>query len=74
MQCDGELDHPETGAEMPAGYGDSIDRFLAQFGGKLRQLRGVELAQVFRFLNLVEKRCFRHGVSLRLHGRPTAEI
>ena len=59
---------------MPAGNGDCIDRFLAQFGCKLRQLRGVEFAQVFRGLKLVEKRCFRHGVSLSLHGRPTAEI
>ena len=55
MQCDGELDHPEARAQVPAGNGDSIDRFLAQFGGKLRQLRGVELAQVFRGLKLVEK-------------------
>ena len=38
VQRDGELDHAEAGAEMAAGDGDRIDRFLAQFVGDLPQL------------------------------------
>jgi hypothetical protein len=35
MQRNGKLDHAEPGAQVPAGDGDSVDRFLPQFIGYL---------------------------------------
>ena len=48
MQRDGELDHAEAGAEMPAGDGDRVDGLLAQFGGELGQVLFRKPPQVFR--------------------------
>jgi hypothetical protein len=35
---DGELDHPEAGAEMPAGAADGVDHLRAQLVRQLAQL------------------------------------
>ena len=56
MQRDGELDHAEPGAQVPAGYGDSVDRFLPQFIGQLAQLAGVELPEIAGHFDAVEQR------------------
>jgi hypothetical protein len=60
MQRDGQLDHAEARAEMPAGDRDGVDRLLTQFvrqtgaadfrrGGAGR--RGYELGRAGAFLN-----------------------
>ena len=59
MQRDGQLDHAEAGAEMPAGDRDGVDRLLAQLVGELAQLSLVEPAEVFGGLTLIEQRRFR---------------
>ena len=56
VQRDRELDHAEPGAEVPAGYGDSVDRFLPQFIGHLAQLAGVELPEIAWRFDAVEQR------------------
>ena len=70
MQGDGQFDHAEAGAEMAAGDGDGVDGFLAQFVGKLPDLLDLELAQVGRGSDRVEKRRFTefgHGDIPILH-------
>src|SRR4051794_19285353 len=74
MQRDRELDHAEAGAEMSAGDGDGVNRLLAQFGGKLRQLRGIKLAQVVRRPHLVEEGFVGHGGVLTLTAATRPEI
>ena len=64
VQRDGELDHAEAGAEMPAGDRDGVDRLLAQLVGDLAQLIRWQPPQIGRCLDLVEKRSlgrFCHG-------------
>ena len=56
MQRDGELDHAEPGAEVPAGGGDGVDGLLAQLVGQLAQLPAVETAHVGRCFDEVEQR------------------
>ncbi len=46
MERDGQLDHAEPGAEMPAGDRDRRDRLRAQFVGELAELILVQLADV----------------------------
>jgi hypothetical protein len=55
VEGNGELDHPEAGAEMAAGDRHRIDGFLAQLIGKLAQLPALEPAQIRRRLDQVEK-------------------
>ena len=38
VQCDGQLDHPEVGAEVAAGLAEGGDQFIADFLGQRRQL------------------------------------
>jgi hypothetical protein len=59
MQRDRQLDDAETGAQMTAGDGDGVDRFLAQLGCDLTELVGGKPPQVARPLNRVEERRFR---------------
>ena len=56
MDGGGEFDHAETGAEMAAGDGDRVDRFLTQFVGDLLHLLDLELAEVVGRPDGVEKR------------------
>jgi hypothetical protein len=56
MQRNGKLDHAEPGAQVPAGDGDSVDRFLPQFIGHLAQLAGVELPEIAWRFDAVEQR------------------
>ena len=44
-----------TGAEVAACLGDRVDEFLAQLGGKLRELGFGELAKVGWDTDLVEE-------------------
>ncbi len=46
MDGDGQLDHAEPRAEMPAGHRHRRNHFLAQLVGKLRKLRLAQRAQV----------------------------
>ena len=55
MQRDSELHHTQAGSEVAAGYGDSVDRFLAQFGRQLRQVGCGKLAQILWGLHEIEK-------------------
>ena len=55
MEGDGELDHPETGAEMAAGDRHRIDGLLAQLVGELAQLPALQAAQIRRRLDQVEQ-------------------
>ena len=48
VQGDRELDHAETGAEVPAGDGDRIDRLGTQFVGDLPELALFEPPEVVR--------------------------
>ncbi|GAA0007618.1 hypothetical protein BRDID11002_76240 [Bradyrhizobium diazoefficiens] len=56
MDRGGELDHAETRAEVTAGYRDGIDGLLPQLVGDLANLLDLELAQVVRRPDGVEKR------------------
>ena len=38
MQRDSELNDTQSCAEMPAGNGNSVNRFLAQFSGELDEI------------------------------------
>ena len=55
MEGHGQLDHPETGAEMAARDRHRIDRLLAQLVGELAQLSALQAAQVRRGLDQVEQ-------------------
>ena len=45
---DRQFDDAQPRAKMSAGHRDGVDRFVAQFVGKLAQLRLFQLAQVGR--------------------------
>lgn len=55
MQGDRELDHAETGAQMTAGHRNRVDGLATQLGRNLLKLLGLEFAQVFGRIDLVEK-------------------
>src|SRR5262249_55324478 len=52
----GQLDHAESGTEMTAGHRDRVDRFLTKLVSDLPHLLDLELAQVIRGFDGVEKR------------------
>ncbi|MGY4607355.1 hypothetical protein ACVW16_005767 [Bradyrhizobium sp. USDA 4474] len=54
----GQLDHAEARAEVTAGHRDGVDGLLTQLVGDLANLLDLELAQVFRCPDGVEKRRF----------------
>ena len=56
VQRNGELDHAESGAEMAAGDGNGIDRFLTQLIRELPQLADLEPTQFFWTSNAIEQR------------------
>src|SRR6202012_1568202 len=56
MDRGGQLDHAETGAEMAARHRNRIDGFLTQFVGNLPDLLHLQLPQVIRRSDRVEKR------------------
>ena len=58
VQCGGEFDHAEAGAEMAAGHGHGVDGFHPQFVGNLPDLFHLEPAQVVWRSDGVEKRRF----------------
>ncbi len=47
VQGDGQLDHAEAGAEVPASVADAVQQLLAQFVGKLFEFRLAQSAQLF---------------------------
>ena len=51
-----QFDDAEAGAEMPAGLGDRIDKVRAQLIRDLPQPVRLELTQIFRRADLIEKR------------------
>ncbi|BCH26173.1 hypothetical protein MesoLjLb_59580 [Mesorhizobium sp. L-8-3] len=59
MQRNGQFDHAQAGAKVPAGPGDGIDQFGAQFGSDLRQVAFRQPAKVRGGADFVQKR--RHG-------------
>ena len=56
MQRDGQLDDAKACAKMAAGDGHGVDRLMPQFVGDLFEIDGLQLAQIVRRLNRVEKR------------------
>ena len=60
-----QFDDAEAGAEMAAGDRDGIDGFLTQLVGDLPDLFDLELAQVVRGADGVEKRRFTEYRSQR---------
>ena len=46
VQGDGQFDHAEAGAEVPAGAADAVQQLLAQFVGKLFEFRLAQSAQL----------------------------
>ena len=56
VQRGGQFDHAQAGAEMPAGDRDDVDQVGAQLVGELAQLVLLQLAQVFRQVDLVQQR------------------
>src|SRR5436305_8068737 len=66
MNCDGELDDPETSAQMAAGHGNGADGLLSQLIGKLPQLGAWKLAQGRRLGHLVKQWRFGSCHSYRL--------
>ena len=70
MQCGGQFDDAEAGAEMAAGNGHGVDGFHPQFVGNLPDLLHLEPAQIVRRPDGVEKRRFTkfgHGDIPILH-------
>jgi hypothetical protein len=61
MQCNGELNHAEAGAEMAAGHRNRGDQLLSQLLGELLQLRILETAQIRGFVDAVEQRSRSFG-------------
>src|SRR6266571_6572129 len=59
MQRDGEFDHAETGAEMPARHRNRVDRLGAQLVGELAQFILLEASQVLGIMNAVEQGSLR---------------
>ncbi len=55
MDRDGQFDHAEAGAEMPAGLADRRDHLLPELVRQLAQLVRLELAQVGRGIDSVEQ-------------------
>ena len=66
MEGDRQLDDPEAGPEMTTRHRNGFDRFLAQLGGKLRQVFLGDLAQVLRNSDAVEQWC----CAIRSHENP----
>ena len=60
----------EARAEMAAGHGDGVDRFPAQLLGHLFELAGLELAQLLRGRDLIEKGGLRRAQRLTLSFFP----
>jgi len=58
MDGGGEFHDAEAGAEMAAGHGDGVDRFLAKLVGNLPDLVDLQPAQILRRPDGVEKRGF----------------
>ena len=58
MDRGGQFDDAEAGAEMAAGHRNGVDGFLAQLVGDLPHLLDLELAQIVRGADRVEKRRF----------------
>ncbi|MNO80211.1 hypothetical protein D3C76_714080 [compost metagenome] len=54
VQGDGQFDHPEAGAEVPAGLADAVQQVLAQFVSEGDELRLAETAQLDRSIGAVE--------------------
>ena len=57
VQGDGQLDHPEPGAQVTACLGHRVDRLRAEFVGQLTQFRQVQTAGVGRCVDGVQQRC-----------------
>ena len=58
VEGSGQFDHAEASAEMSTGYRNRIDGFLTQFVGNLPDLLYLELPQIVRGSDRVEKRRF----------------
>jgi hypothetical protein len=56
VQRDGQLDHAETGAQMPAGHRHCTDRLGAQFVGDLGEVALAQLAQIGGRVDLIQQR------------------
>ncbi len=56
MECQGQFDHAQTGAEMTAGNGDGADGFVAQFRRQLCQLVLRQSAQVLGTVDKIQNR------------------
>ena len=54
VQRDGQFDHAEVRAEMPAALGQPGDQFLPDFAGEFLQLRQREFFHVRRPVHHVE--------------------
>ncbi len=55
MQCDGEFDHAEPGAEVTAGLGDRVDGFGPQLVGQLAKVGKPEGARIRRSVDGVQQ-------------------
>ena len=63
MQRHGQFNDAKPGAQMPAGDGDGVDHFGAQFSRELGQLIFAQPTQVFRRFDVIEEWCLAHGRS-----------
>ena len=74
VQGQGELDHAEVGAEVPAGAGDLLDQEVPDLGRERGQLVPAEPAQVARAADAVEHTVHGSGhvraFLARAHGLP----
>ena len=55
VQGNGEFDHAETGAKVPAGVGNHVDQFGAQLPGQLAEIAFGQGAKIGRDADLIEK-------------------
>ena len=57
MQSHRQFDNTKTGPQMTARHRDRINHFNAQFIGQLAQITLIQLTQISRARNAIQKRC-----------------
>jgi hypothetical protein len=68
MQCNGQLDHTETGAQMAARHRNRVDGLLPQLIGNLPEVRRIMLTQITRVVDGIKHCTSSLLVSNSAHG------
>ena len=68
MQCNGQLDHAETGAQMAARHRNRVDGLLPHLIGNLPEVRRIMLTQITRVVDGIKHCTSSLLVSNSAHG------